>query len=499
MGRVLSGRHLLKKMNFKFFQKTYLFLYVGLLFIMPLSVFFVYPVSRVRLPWYEIQSSFLQAFLSCFFSVILGGYAGLSLAQMQEGSLKKICSFLFLTPQVIPSLFIGLSYIGLWTTFNIYPQGFWHVVGVHVLLNLGWVGVLTAPYIQKFILENKNLIRLHKMSFFFKIKVLTRSYLKTIFLRVGLFIFFFALSSLSLPMLLGGASAVSLEYTVYQKFYYDSEVSQALFLSLVQFLFLAVFFFFIRNKSFQLGFKAKAKTPIFMKTKGGVILGLIPGLFFAAPLVLKGFVTDFSWLESEMFQAAFFLSLELLVLFSFIFILVFYLDLYFSYKLSTPKWIFVMLPAPLMMWAMLFYKLDPNETRGLTSLLYVFLFYPILKPLYLVMNSETERKTDVFVSDYGASYSWLFFNAKLPEYLPGLKRALQMGGFWVLGEFALSSLTLKESTVALLIKSLISNYKLSDATSLTFLLLIFALVWVLLIEVVFRCIFLKKFGSRIQA
>jgi thiamine transport system permease protein len=192
-----------------------------------------------ELVW-AFKNSFIQAFFSALGAMLFGYLVALGLLSFsaQRGLFRFLGSaieVLCLAPNFLPPIFVLL------VTMNVidpFPMGVIGVVFLHVLVNFGLVGVLFADIIRQKLGGMIELAYIEGASRWqFTSKVLM-PVLKKDFTLVGLFVFVICFSSFSIPLIVGGSRGTTIEVLIYEKMRLAADWGGAVFLAMTQSLFI---------------------------------------------------------------------------------------------------------------------------------------------------------------------------------------------------------------------------------------------------------------------
>ena len=280
---------------FKSIGQSTLSLALLTLLLLPLIIVFIH-FRQIDLSWSSELSSVLlvnsaQALASATASLVLGAVGGAGLLWLQARSSRlvvRIFEFFVLLPNAVPVLFLLLSV----EQFIPQARGLGGIVFVHVLLNAGLVALSFARA------TSEKLVTLSEVAWQGGAKPLR------FWLKIGipllrrdlgsLFAFVFALSfcSFAVPLAIGGSRATTLEVLIYQKIRISADWSQALGLSLMQVIVIALIVSLLgRQKSAPRA--AATSVPRLCSFPLGNIITLIAPLLLLAGLV-RAALTAFS-------------------------------------------------------------------------------------------------------------------------------------------------------------------------------------------------------------
>ena len=149
-----------------------------------------------------------------------------------SSNLKRTRAFevLVLLPNAAPVLLLLLAVI----KFFPWARGLPGILLAHVLLNSGLVAVALVTLFQNKLSGQAELAWIEGASKwrFFRVGVL--SYLKTDITVLGLFVFAICFASFSVPLLLGGSRATTMETLIFQKIRLSGDWGEAVALASIQ-------------------------------------------------------------------------------------------------------------------------------------------------------------------------------------------------------------------------------------------------------------------------
>ena len=447
--------------------------------------------------WVEVfqvlYSSTLQATLSAILSLALGFFVALGLLQQKNRKFVSIAEGVLLAPQVLPPLFLLLAFFKFFSFFDEIPSGFWGVVCLHVFINFGFASLQLKRLLQSKVGGFAELAQTEGASalLFFK-TVLT--YLKKDLQALFFTVFVFCFMSFSIPVVMGGLGSETLEVLIYKKMQQAGAMNWVLGLSLIQFLILSLLGFYWRQSQQHVPSQARFYRFDYGSSHG-LFSGLLVMLFFWS-LMLSGLWPGVQELFShEILKAqlpsALWGSL-LLSLSTGFFTLIFLFSLAYYWpqeKLSqilfvatTPSAVLIGLWFFALGWPAGDSSLHFLLTGGLLSALFFFSIYRF------GAASELEGLTQsVKVSaSMGASRFFTFRWVSLPRLVKPFFFLAGLASLWGVGEFALSLFLLTpESHMTLLVKMLISRYRIEMAI---------AVMWMAVLQGLILFYFYRKVG-----
>ena len=226
---------------------------------------------------WAFKNSFLQALGSAFFSVLLGLWAAFGLLTFprhekvfRRSALEVLC----LAPNFLPSLFILLATLNVLDPF---PMGTSGIILIHTLINFGLVAVLLAGIIETKLGGLVEQAYAQSSSRFLFLRRVFFPLLKRDIFLVGLFVFIICFSSFAVPLIVGGGRGTTIEVLIYEKIRLSNQWGDAVFLALIQSLFI-----------FALSFFSSAQGPVLVpRLTNFRLIRSVTGPFFI--LLISGF------------------------------------------------------------------------------------------------------------------------------------------------------------------------------------------------------------------
>jgi thiamine transport system permease protein len=188
--------------------------------------------------WWAFKNSFSQAFLSAVLSLAIGGWASLGILNFSSGRGRHFrlgMEILCLLPNFLPPLFVLLAILNVVDPF---PMGIIGIAFVHTMMNFGLVAVLLAGIIENKVGGVAELSLVEgsgRLRFLFKGMI---PMLKKDLWLLGLFIFVVSFGSFSVPLIVGGGKGTTLEVLIYEKIRLSGDWSSAVLLALLQSIFI---------------------------------------------------------------------------------------------------------------------------------------------------------------------------------------------------------------------------------------------------------------------
>lgn len=435
-----------------------------------------------------LQNTFLQATGSGLLSVglgILGGLGLLWLGRVTSTRLYFWIEKIILLPNLLPSLFVILSCLGVIRPF---PFGIVGVIVIHSLVNIGLVAILFKTLcLQKLRpLAQLSLIEGASTWQFFRVGVL--GYLKMDIIYLFLFVFSISLISFNVPYMIGGPSGATLEVLIFEKLVIHHSWSDALGLSFIQMALIGIVSFLSHQTNWNEGTSFEDTACELLEWKWGLIFPIL-----AVVIIL------FSPLQSlsNGIKQLEFLNVSLTELINPIYnsfqiglgggILIFGLSLLACYGFSS-KWVrglsqYFLSPGPVLL-GFAFFLIQPylNKYNLLNSLslqimigLSILYFWTLYRLALASALKNLNRQIEV-AQVLGASPWMIFSQIIFPQVIYPITFLCGLGSMWICGDFAFSRvISSSDFHLALIIKSLASSYRLDAAQVLVLMLYVISL------------------------
>ncbi len=357
-----------------------------------------------------------------------------------------------------------------------FPFGFWGVVGMHTLIEVGLIVVFLTRWLEVKLRAYEPIFELYPKSLF-RQWALTWPLLKRELYMVFGFLFVFYLTSLSVPIIMSGADRyVSLEYLIYASLKNSNDWNTALNFYLLQISFILLCLSFLPQRELE---DQRTEPIILGGHRRGISIAFLA--FVPVALCLLGFVTHFfaglqaTQREPMEFGNAVVGSL-LLAFLSAAFVFIFLSVLSFFYqKASTRKYLQLWtIPSGVVIG---FFWQQQVASTALVSLIALaaicaFLFLPTLAKLGVYQQIEKIHEQIEMAEILGASQFKIFKSITFPLILPWLALSMGLASLWAMGDFAISRLFVRgDLTLALKMQSLVEQYRWDHALFLAWFLL----------------------------
>lgn len=421
-----------------------------------------------------LVTSFAQAFSSSVLSVVIGAVSAFGLVRLNPWrSGRRFAEMFFLLPQLLPSLFILMATYNLFSYFGQVPSGFVDVVLVHATINCGFCAVVISRLFSEKAGSHSELARVEGASLLIFLPALFRLlYRDLLFLFFTVFIFCF--TSFSVPFVIGGYGSSTIEVEIYRKIVSEGDIAQALTLSLLQIGFLMAMGVFLYGKGYSLNEKIRrpftyghsvSVLPVVilnLLVLFGSIHGLRSGWEFLRNQDILHAIVGHATQGTIIVSAV--AGLETLLLLSLL-----------TFQWPSPRassFLFSFTgPSPILFGFFLF-LLGIHQIYGgsgflLLGLLLALFFLPLVFRFGLASEfSRYHRQVEV-ARTLGATRSLVFAKVTWPQLSRALFFFSGIVAFWAAGDFALSLFILPgEAHLPLLVRGLLSRYRLDVATLL---------------------------------
>lgn len=429
--------------------------------------------------WWALKNSALQSFFSALLSVVLGFVAALGLLGMSK-RLRSISEVLALAPNFFPPLFILISILNI---FDPFPNGLIGITIVHSFINFGLIAVLFARQMESKIGKFAELALVEGASRWQFITQVVAPILKPEAIRYFLFVFAICFSSFSIPLIVGGGRGTTLEVLVYEKIRLSSNWGEAFFLSAIQTVAIFLVSYFssrevrVSKSNDELNFTL-LKQPfawVLIYIAAAIFLvGYLQGLFEGLQVMstLYELREAIAWATFGSFVMSFFaglLILALLLLTAFVSEnqkLKIFLNGFVSPSTSLVCFAFLILSANDGLWPYL--KIP---------IAFVTISFCTLYRMGWAEENEALVQQMNVARILGAKEWQIFLQIKLPQVLPLAGLLSGLGSIWAAGDFAVSRiLAHSDLTLAMMSETLLSSYRIHQASLISFFVIIVALV-----------------------
>lgn len=412
-------------------------------FLFPLFVLFYFfkidlNYNAQEILW-ALRNSFLQSFITACVAVFLGYFGALGIAGT-TGLWQRGLKLLAVTPVFLPPLFSVMIGMALVPGF---PFG---TIGVIYILSLIYIGFAAS------ILSEEVTAQLGRLGFVGQVYGLSKFKFHTQVLipivgRSAVFvfatIFVNALTSFTVPLLVGGGKGTNFEVLIFEKIFIEQNWSLAVGLSILQLSLVAILALCLRAR------KDIVATPFFVSrlvsSKMGIIgLGLYLGLYFWGYFKLA-LNTSNIYYFTEIFNANFYQALwQSFVFFLcclFLFFILFCAVLYLRYYLKNVRFLNFFLNPSSVLIGFAFYLLLPANSVAFdfwkVALVFSIVgFVSFVKSIFENQIQLFERQMKVARS-FGLDFSKFLFLIYFPQIKKRLHYAVSLLFIFSVSEFGL--------------------------------------------------------------
>ena len=466
-------------------EKTFVILriFIASLILSPLLIIVVYSKIDFAIDLDEtlwaIKNSFFQSSLSAIFSCFAGFilFRGLiyitNIMAWPHFFLKKIEAFfksILLLPSFVPPLILILTILKLIEPF---PFGIVGIVLAHIFTYAGFFAVQLKEFADKkigkqlFVAESLGANGTQLSLLLFRI-------LKKEILSLALIIFVFCFTSFSIPLVLGGGKATTLEVLIYEKILISGNIPVAVTLSLLQ---LAIVFA-LQWMAFKVPFEREQEKPFYSRkicSSVDLIILILMNFAFWVPIFLGTIEGTPQLLELPgilpELEIAFVNSIVFSLLTGLITLGIFSVLAYPRFlQKNYFRFLQSQIPASTVLGGLailiLATKID-LEPRFLYSFALAILIVPYLFRQHIYHNIVQLDRLIFTAQSLGATNINCFFTITIPILWPFLCRLAGISAVWAFGEFALGKMILgKPITLPLIAEVLVENYRINAGVAL---------------------------------
>lgn len=421
--------------------------------------------------WKALGFTLVQSFLSAIVTMtfgLLGAYGLIYLSRHYSSGLVSAARFLSIVPNVFPSLLLILAYLNL-APRNIAPLA--SIVVVHSLINVGIVAVALEDLLVSVVARYSAVAEVMgagKWTFFRR--VVYGNIEKDVRI-IGLSIFVICLTSFSIPLILGGRGATTLEVLIYEKLRVDQNWGLAASYSFIQSVLVLGLSLMLtqRRVHFQIEGRPKGMGLSLLSSPLGLVPVLLPvsclfvglsvgfgdgvQLILSNPAILDGIVGG---LIGSIFigMGVGLASLGLCILILYVF------------PTGAVRKVLLGHLAPSMVvvgFAMISFSLTGEFSLiiGLSVLFFPFLYRFYLDSFLGQLNSQVQ-----LVRTMGGGPLTILTRIVLPQAWSRCCGIAAFASFWAWGDISLSKMVLaKPLTLSLQVAGLMESYRLSVATA----------------------------------
>lgn len=449
-------------------------------FLFLLYEFRSFPVIDGAEVLWAFRNTFIQAAASAVLSLVVGFWGALGLLNFSVADGRRWRSFfeiLCLLPNFLPTIFVLLATLNVIRPF---PMGLGGIVIVHTIMNFGLVAVILSRLFENKLggmVELAYIEGVSRARFIFKA---LGPLLKKDLLLLGLFIFVVCFGSFAVPLVVGGGKGTTVEVLIYEKIRLSSDWSSAFFLALLQSLFIFILSLLTyRERSLQVARPANLR--LLRSASGLVVIVLITLLLVVGYLqgLFQGGSSDFDGMALVIFN---------------------YFVGSLTIGLGTGILCYICLMLVAYCWSQPWFEkfmngyMAPSTSLTCFSLLVITSnegIYPFIKiPVALILLGlnglfrmgwdgelrSLQSQTRVAYA-MGASPGLIFREILFPQLSVPAGFLAGLASIWACGDFAVSRiLAHHDLSIAMMTETLMSSYRLSQASLLSLLIIVLGLV-----------------------
>ncbi|MCC6138163.1 MAG: hypothetical protein IT287_05995, partial [Bdellovibrionaceae bacterium] len=247
-----------------------------------------------------------QALCSVLLTAVLGGFCASGLLWMRRhvpARWMSVVEYMNLLPSLLPSLFVIISTLSVVPQF---PFGFWGVVILHALTMMGFTGVLLVRLLDDKLGQHSVVAAAlgARGCFFFRkmFPIISRD----LFLLLSV-LFFYFLTSISIPLIIGGTALTSVEKVIYDQVAIQHNWNTALQYFALQAMMLIPIFVFAQT------YKTKGSVQTQKLRLGSSAFGFAIALVPSCILLMGLFLRLFPGLHALLLYPEFYRSLPVVI------------------------------------------------------------------------------------------------------------------------------------------------------------------------------------------
>lgn len=437
---------------------------IGLILVFP------YLIWIARLPSWSIPEYKLWGpalWTSSWQALASAGLASLTGAALFAGAQAwrrpAAAELWLLLPNLVPPLFVGMAGLRLLTLFVPAPFGLPLVIAAHALINAGLVAVALGRLARARLggqAEVALVLGARPATFW---REIAWPQIRGDLAGVFLFVFALSFTSFSLPLMLGGPRAATLEVAIYDLVRVEGRWDAAVLLAFVQTCALLTLAFLL-PRDFWPGRKAPGRLRLSAAPRLKALVPVPALLLLAGALRLSppGAGTLEALAPAWLGTVALGLVVGLLHLLAFLAVA------YASPHARLARFLNGYLaPSPAITgFGLLLVPFGPAALR--LSLALTLFSFPLLYR-WLVHAALARLRDQVMIArTLGASWSSILFDVVWPQAAGPILNACALAAVWAVGDFALSGILLDdgEATLPLLMQNYLNNYRFDQAAFL---------------------------------
>jgi thiamine transport system permease protein len=431
--------------------------------------------------FWAFKNTFLQALLSAICSLFLGIWASFGILNFSSGKsrLRLVLEVACLVPNFLPPLFVLLSVLNIVDPF---PMGILGIALVHTVMNFGLVAVLFTSIIESKVGGVAELSYVEGAGRWQFISQGLLPMLKKDLWLLGLFIFVVCFGSFSVPLIVGGGKGTTIEVLIYEKIRLSSDWGGAVFLAALQSLFIFSLSLIVGRGKGSLA--TRYANLSLLRTRSGIAIIVAISLMYLTGYI-QGLIAGFGMMSTLYeYQSALVWSFLGSIMIGMTVGVLCYAGLMMIAYCWPKSWFdkflngYVAPSTSLACFSLLI--LSPNEG-----------IFPFIKiPIALVLLSlnglfrmgwdselrSLESQLNVAYA-MGASPGQIFKEIMFPQISAKAGVLAGIGAVWACGDFAVSRiLAHRDLSIAMMTETLMSSYRLNQATVLSLLIIVAGII-----------------------
>lgn len=421
-----------------------------------------------------------QALLSATLAMIAGFFLFQSAQGWTSKFSRSISEMALLLPCMVPPLFLVLAILSWVTPWMAFPYGMTAVVLAHVLMNSGLVAVSLDRLVHNklsLMAETSWILGATRSQFWRRV---AWPYLKGDIACIFLFVFGLCFTSFSIPLLLGGRQAATLEVAIMDLIRMEGHWDHALMLAVVQSVVLFALAMLLPRAFWP---SRPARNAVkFLSVPSSRILVFVPALIlflgWLAGVLTSGTVVFDSAIRGELTEA-FVTTTALALLVGLLHLLLLLVTAFVLPHRGLERFLNGYLaPSPVITgFAIL---LLPGESDGVKMMkiatAMTLISFPLLYRWMAHSTLASLQKQVTVARTLGAGWLSILLEIVWPQAAPQLMRVCGLAALWASGDFAISGILAGDlKTVPLVMEGLMGNYRIEAAQLLMFPLLFLGL------------------------
>lgn len=450
-------------------SKSFIFLLAVLM-----ASFFIAPYiplwslwTSFEIPQESLKAMYLastqQALCSVLLTAVLGGFCASGLLWMRRHVAPRwmsVVEYTNLLPSLLPSLFVIISTLSVVPQF---PFGFWGVVILHALTMMGFTGVLLVRLLDDKLGQHSVVAASLGANGFFFFRKMFALVARDLFLLLSV-LFFYFLTSISIPLIIGGTALTSVEKVIYDQVTIQHNWNMALQYFVLQALLLVPIFVFAQT------YKTKGSVETQKLRLGSSSIGFLVALVPSGILLTGLFLRLYPGLHALTLYPEFYRSLPVVLVgslllgflaggFSTLFLVMWTI---LSLNISGQRLLRVLCVPSVTIVAFGFSLWSIEGVFGFfyTAFALALIFVPVLFRLGVYQNLVLLQTQIDSARQLGADTVFLFHRVVLPQIAHHIFLLSGLSAVWAMSDFAVSRLILERDwSLGLWIQSLVQQYR----------------------------------------